>query len=282
MNIGYVKMDKINKFQSVYRNLLRKIRVVDNYYYLPSNSEKMLDAVRKKLKEDSVDYIIQEKDIDCGYPELTGKYNVKYMLPEIITYCFKLLGEEARMKDIYICVNNFTKENIKIIEELCTKVKTVNIITEHLKQFQELEKRLERNDIYITVSSNRRKGLKRARIIVNIDLKDLRPFNLNRNSIVINATQNIELGKEFEGICIEKVLVDTKKVMRIFSDMENMDKQKLIEGEIIKQTNQSDYQKIRESIQKDKIHILKILGRRSEIDIAEFANLKKKMLQYTA
>ena len=70
--------------------------------------------------------------------------------------------------------------------------------------------------------------------------------------------------------------------MRIFSDMENMDKQKLIEGEIIKQTNQSDYQKIRESIQKDKIHILKLLGRRSEIDIAEFANLKKKMLQYTA
>ena len=281
MNIGYVKMDKLNKFNYVYRNLLKKIRVVDNYYYLPSNSEKILSIVREKLKQDNIDYIIQEKDIDCGYPELTGKYNVKYMLPEIITYCFKLLGKDVKMQDIYICVNEFSKENISIIEELCQKVKTVNIVTEHLKPFQELEKRLERKEIYITTSSNKRKALSRALITINIDFKDLKKYNINRKSIIVNSARNIELGKDFEGICIEKVLLDTKKVMRIFSDMQNMDKQKLIEGEIIKQTNKNDsnYTNIRESIIKNKIHILKLLGKRTEIDKTEFFRLGTVLFQ---
>ena len=79
----------------------------------------------------------------------------------------------------------------------------------------------------------------------------------------------------------EKVLLDTKKVMRIFSDMQNMDKQKLIEGEIIKQTNKNDsnYANIRESIIKNKIHILKLLGKRSEIGKTEFSQLGTVLFQ---
>lgn len=274
MNIGYVKLDKMNKINYVYRNLLKKIRVVDNYYYLPSNSEKILSVVREKLKQDNIDYIIQEKDIDCGYPELSGKYNVKYMLPEILKYCYNKLEKEIKMQEIHICVEEFTKENIKIIEELCDTVKVVNIVTDHMRQFQELEKRLEKKQIYITVSSNRRKSLKRAKMIINIDFKELKSFNLNRNCIIINAAQNLEIGREFDGICIEKITLDTKKVMRIFSDMENMDKQKLIEAEILKKNSYSD---IRESILKNKIHILKLFGKRNEIEINEFENLKKKI-----
>ena len=274
MNIGYVKMDKMNKFNYVYRNLLKKIRVVDNYYYLPSNSEKILNVVRERLKQDNIDYIVQEKNIDCGYPELSGKYNIKYMLPEILNYCYNKLGKEIKMQEIYICVEAFRKENIKIIEELCDIVKVVNIITNHMKQFQELEKRLEKKEIYITVSNNKRKSLKRSNMIINIDFKELKSFNLNRNCKIINAATNLEIGKEFEGICIEKITLDTKKVMRIFSDMENMDKQELIEAEILKKNTYLD---IRDSILKNKIHILKLFGKRSEIQAEEFENIKKKI-----
>lgn len=274
MNIGYVKMDKINKINYIYRNLLKKIRVVDNYYYLPSNSEKILNVVRERLKQDNIDYIVQEKDIDCGYPELSGKYNIKYMLPEILNYCYKKLGKEIKLQEIYICVEEYTKENIKIIEELCNIVKVVNIITNHMKQFQELEKRLEKKEIYITVSNNKRKSLKRANMIINIDFKEFKSFNLNRNCIIINAAPNLEIGKEFDGICIEKITLDTKKVMRIFSDMENMDKQELVEAEILKKDT---YLEKRESILKNKIHIFKLFGKRREIQEEEFENVKKKM-----
>lgn len=274
MNIGYVKLDKLNKFSYIYRNLFKKIRIENNCYYLPSNNEKILNLVREKLKQDNIDYIVQEKDIDCGYEELSGKYITKYMLVEILDYCFKMLKKEAKLEEVYICVENFTKENIKIIEEICNKVKLVNIVTNHLKQFQELEKRLERNGIYITVSSNKRKALKRANIIINLDFKDFKGFNVNRKSIIINTSKNLEIGKDFEGICIEKALADTKRIMRIFSEMQNMDKQKLIEAELIKK---EDYTKIRESVINNKLYISKLLGKRDEINTLEFTRINQKV-----
>lgn len=274
MNIGYVKLDKLTKFQLMYRNLMKKIGIEGNNYYLPSNSEKILEIVRNKLKQDGIDYIVQEKDIDCGYPELSGKCLVKYMIPEILDYCFKVMNKQANMQEIYISVENFNKENLQIIEELCTKVKIVNIVTNHLRQFQELEKRLERKEIYITVSSNKRKALKRANLIVNLDFEDFKTFNLNRNAIIINSENKLELGKDFEGICIERIKVDTNKIMRIFSEMNKAKKEELIEAEIVKKDN---YEEIRDLININKLSIAQIYGKRDVISKTEFESVKRKL-----
>ena len=274
MNIGYVKLDKLTKIQYIYRNVMKKIRVDGNNYYLPSNSEKILEMVRNKLKEDGIEFIVQEKDIECGYPELSGKCIVKYMLPEIIEYCFKVMNKQIKMEEIHICVENFNKENINIIEELCSKVKIVNIVTNHLRQFQELEKRLERKEIYITVSSNKRKALKRANLIVNLDFKEFKTYNLNRNAIIVNAEKYIELGKDFEGILIERIKVDTNKIMRIFSEMNKARKEELIEAEIVKKDN---YEEIRNLININKLTIAQIYGKRDVISKAEFESIKRKI-----
>lgn len=276
MNIGYVKLDKLNKFQEIYRNLFKIIKKKNNCYYIPSKAEKILRALERKLIVDKVDYIIQEKDINCNYKELNGKYILKYMLPEIMEYCFKILGREIRLEEVHICVEEFSKDNIKMIEEICEKVKVVNIVTNNMRQFVELEKRLERREIYITVSSNKRKSLKRANLIVNIDFENFKGFTLNRNSIIINENENLVLGKAFEGICIERAVVDTNKIMRIFSEMENMNKFQLIEAEIIKK---GEYLESRELIKNNKIKIIKVLGKRNEISIAEFNQIKRKMLE---
>lgn len=274
MNIGYVKLDKLTKIQYIYRNVMKKIRVEGNNYYLPSNSEKILEMVRNKLKEDGIEFIVQEKDIECGYPELSGKCIVKYMLPEIIEYCFKVMNKQIRMEEIHICVENFNKENINIIEELCSKVKIVNIVTNHLRQFQELEKRLERNEIYVTVSSNRRKALKRASLIINLDFENLKDFNINRNAIIVNTQNNLELGKDFEGICIERIKVDTNRIMRVFSEMNMAKKEELIEAEIIKKEK---YDEIRKLVNTNKLIITQVYGKRDVIGKAEFESVKRKI-----
>lgn len=275
MNIGYVKIDKLSKFNYIIRNLLKKIKVEGNCYYIPSNSEKILKTVREKLKNDGIDYIIQEENIDCGYEELCGKHILKYMIPEVIEYCFEKLGRETKNEEIYICAEQFNKENINIIEELCNKVKVVNIVTNHLRQYQELEKRLERKEIYITVSSNKRKALKRAELIVNLDFNNTKGFNINRNCIIINTYEQFNIGNEFDGILIQKATANTKKIMRIFSEMINMSKIKLIEAEIIKQ---GDYLKTREFIKNSKLEISEIFGKRNKINLEEFNNIKRKMM----
>lgn len=277
MNIGYIKQDKLGKVQKIYRNFFKIIKKNKDCYYIPSTKDKILKKLAEKLKADNIDYIIQEKNINCTYKELEGKHILKYMLPEVIQYSFRMLGKEARLEEVYICVEEFSKDNIKLIEEINEKVKVINIVTNHMKQFKELEKRLERNEIYITVSNNKRKSLKRAKIIINIDFANFKDYNINRNSIIINTKNNLILGKGFEGICIEKIIVDTNKIMKIFSEMEEMNKHQLIEGEVVKA---NEYIKAREVVKNNKFKIVKVLGKRNIINIEEFKRLKNDMQEF--
>ena len=273
MNIKYIKMDKLSKIEYMYRNLFCKIKEENNIIYIPSNKEKIIKKLVQKLKEDEVDYIIKDKSVQLKYNELDGRYINKYLIPEILDFCFNYLEKEGKLEEIYVCTNNFNRENIDIVQELVNKVKVVNIVTNQLRQFQELEKRLEKNDIYITVSSNKRKALKKANIIINLDFQNFNGFNINRNSIIINCNQNIEVGKDFEGICIQKAAISTNKIMRIFSEMPDMDKDKLIEAELLKE---KDYFSRRAFIISNKIKIVNLMGKRTIINKNEFIDVKKK------
>ena len=178
-------------------------------------------------------------------------------------------------EEIYIMAENYTKENIRIIETLTEKVKVVNVVTTHLRQFQELEKKLERRDIYITVSSNKRKALKNAELIINLDSKNFNGFNVNKSSIIVNCNNEFSLNKDFEGICIEKINVDIKKIMRIFAENENMDRQELFEAELLKT---SQYDEARYILEKSKMQVTGVVGKRGVINLKEFEKVQKIFL----
>ena len=267
MNIAFVKLDKIGRVQKFYRNLFKIIRVVNNTYYIPTINEKIKNKLISKLKADGVDYAITENEMDLNYSKLDGKYLLKCAIPEVVDYCFKIVNKNAELEEIYVIAENYTKENIKIIETLTEKVKVVNVVTTHLKQFQELEKRLERKDIYITVSSNKRKALKNAELIINLDCKNFNGFNVNKSSIIVNCNHEFSLNKDFEGVCIEKVNANIKKIMRIFSENENMNKEELFEAELLK-TN--EYDEARYILEKAKMQITGVVGKRGIINVGEF------------
>ncbi len=196
---------------------------------------------------------------------------LKCAIPEVVSYCFKALDKNAELEEIYILVENYTKENIRIIETLTEKVKVVNIVTTHLRQFQELEKRLERKEIYITVSSNKRKALKRAELIINLDNKNFNGFNVNKCSIIVNCNSEFSLSKDFEGICIEKINIDIKKIMRIFTENENMNKNELFEAELLKT---SQYDEARYILDKSKMQVTGVVGKRGVINLKEFEKIQ--------
>lgn len=271
MNIGLIKLDKLGKFEKMFKRLFKIIRVDNNSYFIPDINEKIINKLIQKLKQDNVEYIISEKGIDIEYNRLDGKYLLKCAIPEIIKYCYKILDKNEELEDVYIIANNYTKENIRIIETLLDKVKVVNIVTNHLRQFQELEKRLERKEIYITVSSNKRKALKRAKLIINLDFNNFNGFNVNKNSIIVNCNKEFTLNKDFEGICIENIDVQINKVMRIFSENENMNKRELFEAELLKQ---KDLDESRYILEKSKMKITGLIGKRRRIDEMEFNKLK--------
>lgn len=273
MNIAFIKIDKLGKLERFYKKLFGIIRVINRTYYIPDTNEKILNKLLSKLKGNEVDYAITENSIKLDYPKLNGKYLLKCAISEVIDYCFKTLDKNTELEEIYIMAENYTKENIRIIETLTEKVKVVNVVTTHLRQFQELEKKLERRDIYITVSSNKRKALKNAELIINLDSKNFNGFNVNKSSIIVNCNNEFSLNKDFEGICIEKINVDIKKIMRIFAENENMDRQELFEAELLKT---SQYDEVRYILEKSKMQVTGVVGKRGVINLKEFEKLKRK------
>lgn len=274
MNIGYVKVDKLGKFEYLAYNLMKKIRVENNIYYIPSAKEKVLKKLKEKLKEDKIDCVVQEPKIELEFNRPEGKIITKKLSIKILEKCLEILKIEKEEAEIYICVDNYSRENINIIERLCFELRNINLVTDHIRQFHELEKRLERNEIYIAVSNNKRKALKRAEIILNLDFENTKGYIFNRNSIIINANNKFNPSKDFDGICIEKAGVDTKKVLRIFGDMKDANKEELIIAELIKTNNWEEAEKY---IEESKINITKLYGKRGVIEEEEFIQLIRKL-----
>ena len=118
MNIGYVKVDKLGKFEYLAYNLMKKIRVENNIYYIPSAKEKVLKKLKEKLKEDKIDCVVQEPKIELEFNRPEGKIITKKLSIKILEKCLEILKIEKEEAEIYICVDNYSRENIDIIEKL--------------------------------------------------------------------------------------------------------------------------------------------------------------------
>ncbi len=276
MNLAYVKLDKpkegllnIIKYKLRYcLNWVYRDRYVKDNYYITKLNNKSKNKVIEMLKRDKIDFIIEEKGIGLNYPTLKGNFALKYMLPEVVQYCFKLI--HPKIEEVYICTNVFSNENVKIIKDLSSYVKVVNIISEN-SRYLILEKQLENEGIYITINNNKRKSLKIANVVINLDFKEFKGYVTNRNMIVVDISNNMKISKGFDGIYIKGIKIGTDKIMRVFSEYENFEKDKLIEAEMIKI---GKYDLVRKYIAINKFDISEVIGERT-INLAEFKRIGK-------
>lgn len=276
MNLGYIKLDKpkkaiINKICFQIRktfNLVYKDKYIKENYYMSNLKDESKEKLIRLLQKNEIDYIIAEKGIDINYKKLNGSFALKYMIPEVVKYCFRLI--HPKMEEIFICTNNFTSENVQIIKDLASYVKVVNIISSN-SRYVVLEKELERSGIYITVNNNKRTSLKRANIIVNLDFKNLKSYSISRNLIIIDISNKFDIDKGFDGIYIKGIKVGTEKIMRVFSEYENFEKEQLIEAEMLKIEK---YNMVRDYIKINKFEIKEVIGER-RIELDEFDRMKR-------
>ena len=147
------------------------------------------------------------------YNEFFKKYTVidgkNIFLNSIESILEKILGEnKLALQDIYILTNYYQKNNINLIRNLSTKVKTVNVITSEIQKYKNLEEIMQENGIAICVANNKRKSLKNAKIIINLDFseEELKEYIINRNACIINLTQEKCTNlKRFSGILIRDI-----------------------------------------------------------------------------
>lgn len=140
------------------------------------------------------------------------KYLMKVMLYEILKYIEKMVDADYRNESIYVTM--ISEKNKNVLLEIIDLFKNTNIITTRIGYIRRLEKNILKNkDSIISISNNKRKALKRARLLINFDFNDnlLKEFNINRNCIIINLNnEKIRLNSTFQGCIIDSVQIDFK------------------------------------------------------------------------
>ena len=243
-----------------------------NTVYISNFNGKTIKKLNKILIKNKYDYAITENDANIMFNTIEPSMITKYLLPEIKNYIFQIT--KPVLDEVYICVNEYNNENISIILDMMKACKAVNVITENNRYYY-LEKQMESKQNYFNVSSNKRKSLKKAYFTINIDFKNFNGFNLNRNMIIVDVNSNINVPMGFNGIIIRKCKINTQKALRIFSEFENFNKEKLIDYELLKC---HDYNTAREKIKMDKIYIENLYNNRI-IDIGEIKRTRPAVKQ---
>jgi len=289
------KSDKI-KFLEMIPKFLRKIlikitKITNNFfinkiddnkkiYIIPDiNRKKVYEKILRTLKKEQTQtqkvQIVLSKDIKKykSYFEkisiVDGKIVIRDSIYQIIK---KAIGNNnVALYDVYILTNKYNDFSNRIIKDLLEKVKSVNIITKEINKYNMLEEKYEKEGLLITVSNNKKKSLKKAKIIINIDFtkEELKSYSIFRNSFLINLhDEKIDFLRSFDGIIIQNIEVEYKNNQKDFV-IENNLKEKFEQIEVY-ESLLNVYDK-----RKENINIITLYGNNGKINEKELLNWQK-------
>lgn len=267
---------------------LNIIKLIENKIVLPINeenitqkqAEKLAMKTNKILQRTNSKTILISKKIKKQeyYINYLNSYNIKiidgkwlseilsYDILEYVTKTKKIKKEETQ---IAITINEITENMLQNIRKIVKDYKRVNIITNHISNFKNIENQiLEKDGIMITVSNNKRKSLSKAKIILNIDFPTelINKYNIYEEAIIINLKGNVKINnKRFNGININDYEINYSKRDMYFEDYEILEKfanKDIYEALIYKRQL---YQDVIKRIKKDKVEILKLFANKTEI-----------------
>ena len=178
-----------------------------------SNSKEIV--IQKQLKKDEeLIKLLYSRNINICDSTWLFKQCTNEIIKEI---CKNKKIEECK---IWICVNEPDDMVEKYIYKFAKEFKELNIITNHIGKFKNIEKKLyEDEGIIVNISNNKRKSLLKADLILNIDFPKefLNQFAIFDEATIINFEGDFKIRKKrFNG----KVINDFKYIFDKPNDIE--------------------------------------------------------------
>ena len=278
-----------NKYKLKIKNMLNKIEEKHKenkvFLNLPVNVDnKIKDKKFIKLVEQLENYniktivlserlynieVLKNNLYASNIDVLDGKYLFKLLTEEIINYLCKKIRKNIEQIEISVFTNDLSYINKEIIIDLSERVKTLNIITNHIKEFKEMEDYLyNEKGIIIKVSNNHKTALQKTDIILNMDFPEevVNEYSIPNKCIIININSEIKIKtKKFNGININNYNIIIPKEYEI----EGYNNKLIYESYLFNK----DYKIARKQILKDKIQIQNLIGEKGEINNREFSFL---------
>ena len=223
---------KIKKLKYVFGNIKRiesddKIEYI--CYTVRNKEEKTLKKIERLVRKNVNSNIILSRRIKeiTSNKESTEIYqNVKEIIKNseknksiyrnfvrtIIKSVIERKSQIPEEQSLSILIDTKDYNNTQLINELMTQYKMINIATSNIKQFAGLEGEAEQNFEPISVLNNKRKSLRNAKYILNVDFsgEKIKEYSIDRTAIIFNiADTKIDKLMYFDGNIINNVkLID--------------------------------------------------------------------------
>lgn len=218
-----------------------------------SSSKKIILSKKMKKEEKYINYLNT-----YGFEIANGRWLFEVLLTDIVDYAVE--NQKMEKVNISILINDLTDIELENIKILAKKYNTINIVTNHIEKFRNLEKKLGEQGIIITITNNKKKSLMKSQIIVNVDFpKELiNKYRINENAVVINVKKSLKIvQKRFNGLTVNDYEIDFKNDVcdeKFFGG--GYDLKDLYEAGMYKK---SPFVDLRKKIKNDKVCIKKLL-----------------------
>ena len=266
--------------------LFNIIKLKDDKIILPvqkeeislKKAEKLAEKTKKILDKTNCNKLILSKEIKKqeNYKNylyssqiniVDGKWLFEILSYQAIEYIIKKQNIKKEETTVSILVNDITSNLVEIIKKVVIEYKRVNIVTNHINKFKNIETKVfEQEGIMITVTNNKRKSLSKSKIILNVDFSTelINKYNIYEEAIIINLKGNVKINlKRFNGININDYEINFKDLEDFDYDKNILyDKKDIYEAQIFQ--NQP-FKYILERIKNDKVEITEMIGNRTII-----------------
>lgn len=263
----------IIKFIKIFNIIVIKKIKEDEYLYIIPRIYN-LRKIRKVLNKNKANKIILSKKLKAYSKELEIEIEnkiPKYFIYNILKYIQDIANTQIELQSIYFLTNVYNTENIQTIAVLSENIKSVNVITNKIKEYSKLEENLYDSGNLIAITNNKRKSLKKANFIINLDLnnEEINNYNINRNGVIINcANEKISKIPCFDGIIINNIKIKNEE-NELNDDFDYID---ILVNHIIKGKTYYESMNIVKNIE-----IINLIGNNGIIDKKEILNIKKNL-----
>lgn len=189
-----------------------------------------------------------------------GRWIERYIAYEIIEYVLQKKNIKKEETELAILINQIDDTAIQNIKMFSKEFKIVNIVTNHINKLKNIEEDIYNEfGIMITVTNNKKKSLKNAKIILNMDFTKelLNKYNIYEEAIIINLDGDMQINKKrFNGININNydIKFDAKDQYINYKKFYCRD---IYEAVTYKKTS---FENIRKEIGKSKLVITELIG----------------------
>lgn len=198
---------------------------------------------------------------------LDGRYLFKLLTGEIINYICKKSKTNQEKVEVSILTNDASNINKEIIIELAERVKILNIITNHINEFKNIEDYLyNEKGIIIKLSNNYKTALLKTNIIINMDFPKeiINKYTIPSRCIIININGGIKIkSKKFNGINVN----DYNIIIPLEYKIEGFNNKIVYEAYVLNK----EYKTTKKQMLEDKIQIQSLIGEKGKINNREFS-----------